>query len=123
MAGSNQRLTYRIAIAIAVVTCLLTVWTTIVRDDGTGGAYFMMIMAVIVGWFAAGFQAAGMARTMVGIAVMQGLNGLLVATAPVTANQAGGASWALLLNAMFAGLWLGSAAMFRSASRANQAAA
>lgn len=123
MTGHSQSTTYRVAIAIAVVTCLLTVWTTLVRDDGTGGTYLMLIMTVLVGWFAARFQAAGMARTMLGVAIMQALNGVLVSTAPVTADVPGEACRALLFNAAFAVLWLASAGIFLSASGADQTAA
>jgi hypothetical protein len=117
MTEPSQKRSYRAAVVLALVTCLLTVWTTVVRDDGTGGTYFMLIMAVGVGWFAARFQPAGMMRTMLGVAAMQAVNGLLVATAPVTASLPGGASRAALFNALFTGLWLGSAALFRLASR------
>ena len=119
MTEPSQARAYRAGVAIAVVTCLLTVWTTLVRDDGTGGTYFMLIMAVVVGWFAAGFQAAGMARAMLGVAVMQGLNGALVATAPVIANVPGGSFKALLFNGLFAALWLASAGLFHLCSRSD----
>ena len=33
---------YRAGVGIAIVASFLTVWTTIVRDDGTGIGYFMM---------------------------------------------------------------------------------
>ena len=61
-------------------------WTTIVRDDGNGIGFFMVIMAAVVGWFAAGFRPAGMARAMFGVAVMQAMVGMLIATAPITAS-------------------------------------
>jgi len=36
---------YRAGIAVAIVTSFLIVWTTVVRDDGTGIGYFLAIMA------------------------------------------------------------------------------
>ena len=108
---------YRAGVGIAIVASFLTVWTTIVRDDGTGIGYFMVIMAAAVGGFAAWFRAAGMARTMLGVAVMQLCLGALIATAPVTANMPGGAPKTLLFNAFFAALWLISAAFFHVASK------
>jgi hypothetical protein len=108
---------YRGGIAVAAVTALLTVWTTIVRDDGNGIGFFMVILAVAVGWFAAGFRAAGMARTMAGVAVMQVLLGLLIATAPVTAAVPGGSLKALVSSGALALLWLVSAALFRAAAQ------
>jgi hypothetical protein len=117
MTEPSQKRAYQMGVAAAVLASFLTIWTTIVRDDGTGAAYFMLIMTVMVGWFSAEFQPTGMARTMLGVAVMQVLNGLLVATAPVTANVPGGSLKALLFSGVFAALWLSSAALFRFASR------
>jgi hypothetical protein len=112
--GSNA---YGLGVAIAVVTCFLTVWTTIVRDDGNGAGFFMVILAAAVGAFAAGFRAAGMARAMLGVAVMQVLLGGLIATAPPS-------EWTLRVvigSAVFVALWLASAAAFWKAARARQA--
>ena len=120
MAGQGVRSgsgTYRAGIAVAAVTAFLIVWTTIVRDDGQGAGSFMVILAVPVGWFAAGFRAAGMARTMAGVAVMQAMMGMLSATAPVVANVPGESLRALLFSGLFAALWLVSGALFRAAAR------
>ncbi|WP_299425179.1 hypothetical protein [Sphingomonas bacterium] len=108
--------------AIAVVASLLTVWTTVVRDDGTGMSYFPSIMAAVLGGFSAWFRPAGMARTMLGVAVMQALLGTALATAPSTASLPGGPPKALMVSAFFAGLWLVSAAFFRMASKGNDGA-
>ena len=108
---------YRAGVAVAVVASFLTVWTTIVRDDGNGIGFFMVIMGVAVGWFAAGLRAAGMARTMVGVAVMQAALGGLIATAPVTANVPGESMKALLFSGFFVVLWLSSGAFFRAAAK------
>ena len=112
---------YRAGVAVAAVASLLTVWTTIVRDDGNGVGFFMLIMAVAVGWFAAGFRAAGMARTMLGIAVMQAMLGALVATAPVTAGVPGGPAKAVLFSGAFALFWLISGAFFQKAAKGDHA--
>jgi hypothetical protein len=114
---------YRAGVAVAIVTSLLTIWTTIVRDDGNGIGFFMVIMAVVVGGFSAWFRPAGMARTMLGVAVMQTALGALIASAPITANVPGGPSRALLFNGVFAALWLISAAFFLIASKRDQTAA
>ena len=112
---------YRAGVAVAAVASFLTVWTTIVRDDGNGMGFFMVIMAVGVGWFAAGFRPMGMARTMIGIAIMQTTVGMLIATAPVTANVSG-QSLALLFSGFFAVLWLVSGAFFRTAAKTERRA-
>jgi hypothetical protein len=113
-------LAYRVGIALAALTSFLTIWTTIVRDDGNGIGFFMVIMAVGVGWFAASFRPAGMARTMVGVAVMQTAVGALIATAPVTANVPGGSWRALSFSGFFALLWLVSGAFFRVAAKGDR---
>jgi hypothetical protein len=120
--SSSSDRAYKAGIGIALLTSFLTVWTTIVRDDGNGIGFFMLIMAVAVGWLAAWFRPAGMARTMAGVAVMQILLGMLIATAPSTASLPGGPSKALLFSAVFAGLWLASAAFFRAAAKGDSPA-
>lgn len=129
MIGSNQASglgarsgsgAYRAGVCVAVLAAFLTVWTTIVRDDGNGIGFFMVIMAVAVGWFAAGFRAAGMARTMLGVAVMQAAVGSLIATAPVTASVPGESTKALLFGGFFVVLWLVSGAFFRAAGKGDR---
>jgi len=110
---------YRVGVAVAVAASLLTVWTTIVRDDGAGMGFFLLSMAAATGAFAAWFQPAGMARTMVGVAIMQALLGVAIATAPSTAGTSDGPFKALLFNGFFAALWLVSAACFRAAAKSG----
>ena len=119
---SSESRAYRAGVAIALVASFLTVWTTLVRDDGTGIGYFLVIMAAVVGAFSAWFRPAGMARTMVGVAIMQALLGIAVATAPSTASIPDGSFKALLFSGVFAALWLISAALFRVASKRDRTA-
>ena len=111
---------YRAGVAVALVTAFLTIWTTIVRDDGNGMSFFMPVMGAILGAFAAWFGPAGLARTMLGVAIMQALFGLAIATAPVAASGPDGPSRALVAAAVFTLLWLASAALFRAASRGTR---
>src|SRR6185295_4698127 len=111
-ASASGRGAYRAGAAVALVTSFLTVWTTIVRDDGNGIGFFLLIMAAAVGAFAAWFRAAGMARTMLGVAIMQILLGVAFATAPSTASLPDGGFRLLLFSGIFAALWLASAALF-----------
>jgi hypothetical protein len=111
---------YRAGVGVALAASFLTVWTTIVRDDDTGIGFFLVIMAAGVGGFAAWFRPAGMARAMLGVAIMQALFGIAIATAPVTANTPDGPVGALVFNGFFVALWLVSAGLFRkAASRAS----
>jgi hypothetical protein len=119
MTGASGSGAYRAGIVVAAVAAFLIVWTTIVRDDGNAIGFFMVIMAVAVGWFAAGFRAAGMARAMLGVAAMQAAVGSLIATAPITANVPGESVKALAYSGFFVVLWLVSGAFFRAAARAD----
>ena len=102
------------------MTSFLTVWTTIVRDDGNGIGFLLLVVTAAVGAFAAWFRPAGMARTMLGVAVMQALLGIAVATAPVTASVPDGSFRALVFSGFFAALWLISAVCFRAAARGDR---
>lgn len=121
--GASGRRAYRLGVAVAVLASFLTVWTTVVRDDGNGVGFFMLILAAAVGAAAAWFRPAGMARAMLGVAIMQALLGALVATAPSTASTPGGAFRILLFTGFFMALWLISAAFFRAAAKAEPEAA
>jgi hypothetical protein len=112
----NGSRAYRAGVAIVLATSFLTVWTTIVRDDGNGIGFFLLIMAAAVGAFAAWFRAAGMARTMLGVGIMQALLGVAIATAPSTASVSDGPIRALVFSGFFSVLWLISAALFRAAA-------
>jgi hypothetical protein len=119
MTGTNETIgrapgarAYRAGVGLAILAAFLIIWTTIVRDDGNGIGFFMVIMAVGAGWWAAGFRPAGMARTMVGVAAMQAAVGMLIATAPVTASVPGESMKALLYSGFFVLLWLASGLCF-----------
>ena len=111
---------YRAGVAVALLTSIATIWTTIVRDDGNGIGYFLVIMAAAVGAFASWYRPAGMARAMIGVAIMQALLGVAIATAPSTASMPGGSFRILLSSALFAALWLMSATFFRAAGRGER---
>lgn len=119
--GVGRGAAYRAGIALAIVTSLLTVWTTIVRDDGDGMPFLLLVLAAGAGAFVAWLRPAGMARAMLGVAVMQALLGVAIATAPSTASMPGGAARALLFCGVFCALWLLSALCFRAAAKAVRA--
>jgi hypothetical protein len=114
---------YRSGVAVALVTSLLTIWTTVVRDDGNGIGFFMLIMAAGVGAASAWFRPAGMARTMLGVAIMQALLGIALATATPIARTPGASLKILLFSGVFMALWLVSAAFFRAAAKPDPEAA
>ena len=112
-AGRSASAAYRAGVAIAAATSFLTVWTTIVRDDGNGIGFFLLVLTAAVGAFAAGFRAEGMARAMLGVAGAQGVLAAFIATAPSTDWPLG----ILTINSFFAALWLISAACFWNAAQ------
>lgn len=117
MATAIGNRAFRTGIALAIITSFLIVWTTIVADDGTGAGPFMIIMAAGAGAYATRLRADGMARAMLGVAVMQMAFTALKATAPITAIQPGGVNRAVVSGAIFAALWLVCAALFRRAGK------
>lgn len=110
---------YRAGIAVAAVTSFVIVWTTIVRDDGNGIGFFLVIMAAWVAGFAASFRPAGMARAMVGVAAMQVLLGIAIATAPSTASLPGASFKIVSSSAAYTVLWLIAALRFRTAAKGD----
>src|SRR4051812_21107816 len=111
---------YRAGVAVTLVTSFGTVWTTIVRDDGNGIGFFLLIMTAAVGAFAAWFRPAGMARTMLGVAIMQALLGVAIATAPPTASLPDGGVRALFFSGIFAAFLLASAGPFSAPPKTSR---
>lgn len=121
--STNGPRAYRLGVGVVVLASFLTAWTTVVRDDGNGVGFFMLVMAAAVGAVSAWFRPAGMARTMLGVAIMQAALGALIATAPSTASTPDGAFKVLLSSGVFMALWLVSAGFFRAAAKADSRAA
>jgi hypothetical protein len=110
---------YRAGVGVAVLISFLIVWTSIVRDSVDSAGFFLLVMAPVMGGFAVRFRPEGMARTMMGVAVMQLVWTLAVATAPMTALVSDGVFKTWLFGGSFTLLWLVSAALFRAAARAG----
>ena len=114
---ANASRTYRTGIAVSLVTSFLTLWTTVVRDDGSGMSFILPVISAFLGAFVAWLRPAGLARTAFGVAIMQALSGMAVATAPVTANVPDGPRKALVAAGAFTLLWLAAAVLFSVAAR------
>lgn len=120
---ASESRAYRAGVSVALMASFLTVWTTLVRDDGSGIGFFLLIMAAVVGGFSAWFRPAGMARTMFGVAIMQALLSVGIATAPSAASMPEGSFRTLLFGGFFTALWLMSATFFRAAAKGDRKAA
>lgn len=109
---------YGLGAAIALATAFLTVWTTIVRDDGNGLGFFGAVLTAAACAFVAKGRAEGMARAMLATAGVQALLATLVATAPTTMEPVK----RLVASGVFCALWLASAELFRRSASAEVAA-
>ena len=120
----STSMAYRAAVALAVAAAFLLVWINLAvgivgsEDNPTNLGFFLLVLAAAVGAFAAEYRSRGMARAMLGVAVVQLLLGIVIATAPSTAQVEPMGAWGvLMISGFFAGLWLTSAALFRLAGR------
>jgi hypothetical protein len=105
---------YRAGVALALAASFLTIWATgavgMIGDEGDplnlmfGGVLALALLGSAIG----GFRASGMAKAMAVAAIAQFLAG----TIGMFTDLLGG-----VFSAMFAGLWLSSAAMFRKAGK------
>lgn len=105
--------TYRAGVGLAVVTAFLLVWINLavgIVGSETNAAnllFFGVLLVAVVGAGVARLRAAGMVVAMVATAIAQLLVALLVLP---SASDA-----ALVLTAVFVGLWLAAAQLFRKA--------
>jgi len=105
---------YRAAVGLAVATAFVLVWMNLAvgiigNEDNPANLMFGGVLAVgFIGALLAGFQPRGMALALVATAVAQ----VLVAVIAMSS----GLGAPLLLCALYAALWLTSAALFRKAA-------
>jgi len=115
LARKSGVVAYRLAVALAVATALLLVWTNLAvgligsEDNPANLMYAGVLATLIVGAVIVRFRAGGMARALFATASAQ----MLVA---VIAQVAGLGS-TFVLNGFFGVLWIGSALLFRRANR------
>jgi len=105
---------YRAAIGVAVATALILVWMNLAvgiigSEDNLANLMYIGVLAVgIIGAITARFQPHGMARALFATALAQMLVGVIALIAGLGT---------LMLNGLFAALWVGSALLFRRAAR------
>lgn len=118
----TDKTAYQAAVSVALAAAFLLVWLSlgvgIIGADGDPAnlMYFGVLVVGIVGAILARFQARGMVRAMVATAVAQALVGVIALGAGM------GYPWSppleiLGLTGFFVALWIGSAWLFRNASR------
>lgn len=119
-AGRSASAAYRAGVAVAGATSFLIVWINVAvgivdEDDPANLGYFLTILMAMVGAFAAAFRASGLVRAMLGVAAVQMILALIVATAPSTEHPLG----VTIISSFFGALWLISAGCFRKAAAAR----
>jgi len=119
---------YRIGVGLAVFASALLLWFNgavgIIgsEDNPANLLYLGVILAALVGSVASRFRAGGMALAMAAAAALQVIVGVL---AVLRGWGAGSENWprpVIVLSIVFGLIWLSSAALFRRAARARQAA-
>jgi len=114
---------YRLGAGVAVLAAFLLVWVNaavgLLGDEGNpANLMFVGVIAVaLAGSIAGRFQPDGMAKAMFAAAAAQLLAGLVGLAAGWASPGGEGIYEVLLGTTLFGGLWLLSAALFRSAAR------
>jgi len=114
VARKGGTLAYRAAVGVAVATALLLVWMNlavgIIGNEGNpADLMYAGVLAVgLIGALLARFRPDGMARALLATALAQ----MVVAMIALIA----GLGFTLIVNGLFAALWVGSALLFRRAS-------
>ena len=107
---------YRVAVGIAVAAALLVVWmhgAVATEDDSPGPMFFAVLVVGIIGAIIARFRPQGMARALYATAIAQALVALIAMIAWKQYFEI------LILNGFFIALWIGSALLFRKATRVS----
>ena len=119
MNGISNKTAYRIGVGFAVLAGFLQVWINVavgvLGEDSPGnqGFFGVVVSAMACAWVVR-FEAAGMARAMVGTAGVQAALAAALATAPIYAHLA---PKVLLFSAGLIALWLIAAVMFQRSAR------
>jgi hypothetical protein len=117
---------YRAGVALAIAAAFLITWMNLAvgiageEDNPVNLSFFGLVAVAAVGAFAAEGRARGMARTMVSVAAIQIMLGVIVSTGPVAAQEPSGPAGLFALNGFFALLWLVSGALFAKATQARR---
>jgi len=128
VARKADNIVYRAAVGVAVAAALILVWVNLAigligsEDDPANLLYVGVLAVGIIGTFIARFRPPGMTRALFATALAQALVALIALAAGLGST---GPLWPwdiLVLNGFFAALWVGSAWLFRNASREQPAA-
>ena len=114
---------HRAGAGFAVAACFLLLWVNLAvgflgSEDNPANLMFAGVVAVaICGAFLARFRSAGMVWAMIAAAAAQVLAGIVGLGAGLASPGAAGIYEVVMGTALFGGLWLAAAALFRKAAR------
>jgi hypothetical protein len=114
---------YRTGVTTALGASFLLTWVNLVagitgnQDSPVNFGFFILVLTAGVSAFAVRARPDGMARAMLGVAVVQAILTALAATDPSTASDPRGVGGVVLLSGYFTALWLISAALFHRSAR------
>lgn len=122
-ARMTGNMAYRAAVGIAVVGVFLLIWINLAvgiigSEDNPANLIYVGVLATgLIGAIIARFQAHGMTRALVATALAQGLVGVIAWAAGLGSEGENYPLVILVLNGVFAALWLLSAWLFRLAAQ------
>ncbi|WBO84740.1 hypothetical protein [Hymenobacter yonginensis] len=125
VASQRRPMAYKLAAAIAATASLLLVWGNLAvgfigSEDNPVNLLYGVVLAVgFIGAVAAKLQPQGMAKAMFGAALTQfavPFVALLIKQPELTM----GVLWVIVLNTVFAGLWVAAGLLFRRAAGASE---
>lgn len=114
---------YRVAVGGALAAALMLVWASLAvgligeQGDRADLMYGAVLAVGVAGAVATRARPRGMARTLLAMALVQGLVVVIALIAGKHEDPAGSVSEILGVNAFFAGLFVGSACLFRLSER------
>lgn len=125
VARRSSRAAYRIAVGVALATALLLVWANLAvgligsENEPANLMYFGVLAVGLIGAFMARFRPPGMVRALLATAAAQALVAVIALIAGMDAYPGSSVAEILLVNGLFAGLFVLSALLFRRAGVTN----
>ncbi len=126
---ASRSLAFRLGVALALLAGFALVWINLAvgligsEDNPANLLYFALLALGLVGGALIRFEASGMARILVGMALAQALVGAAALLFGWGADAPSFPRAIIVLTGFFAGLWLAAAWLFRRAARGRGEAA
>lgn len=122
VARRSSKIVYRAAVAVALATALFLTWANLAvgiigsENEPANLMYFGVLVVGIIGALAARFRPPGMARALLAMAGTQALIAAIALLAGMDEYPGSSVAEILLVNGLFAGMFVVSALLFQHAS-------